>query len=55
MYAAQKNAADVAKLLIKTGADVNVKNNVDKTALMYAEEKEAAEVLALLKAAGAKE
>ncbi|MDE6719224.1 MAG: hypothetical protein K2J68_05140, partial [Treponemataceae bacterium] len=49
------NSADIANLLIEAGADLNAKDYKDRTALMLAEEKEAAEVIALLKAAGAKE
>ena len=66
MLAAYRNAADVARLLIKAGADVNTKTNEGKTALTLAFEAEADmnrekptpikyEVIDVLKAAGAKE
>lgn len=51
--AAHENAAAVARLLIKSGADVNAKRYDGKTALMYATEGKATEVMELLKAAGA--
>ncbi|MDE7227882.1 MAG: ankyrin repeat domain-containing protein, partial [Treponemataceae bacterium] len=50
-----RDSQDVAKLLIETGADVNAKDDDGRTALMLAEERKAADVAALLKAAGAKE
>ena len=54
MRAAWHNAADAAKLLIEAGADVNATDNDGKTALMLAKENDAADVIALLKTAGAK-
>ncbi len=50
MYAAKENSPDVAKLLITAGADVNAKNTDGKTALMWAEENGATEVIELLAA-----
>lgn len=48
--------ADMAKLLIAAGADMNTRENMyDMTALMIAKERDAKDVIALLKAAGAKE
>ena len=45
----------MATLLIEAGANINAKNYGGKTALMLAEENNAADVIELLKAAGAKE
>ena len=58
MWAAEKNATDAAKLPIDAGADVNAKDYNGKTALIFAEERNAKEndsdgMIQLLKAAGA--
>ena len=45
---------EIAKILIENGADVNAKNNIGETALMWASEREYAEIVKLLKNAGAK-
>lgn len=45
----------VVRQLILAGADVDAKDNDGKTALMRAEERNATDVMELLKAAGAKE
>lgn len=56
MLAARANeCTDIAQVLIESGADINARNEGGKTALMIAEERDAADVSALLKAAGAKE
>ncbi len=57
IYAAESKvpSAEVVKLLIDAGADVNARERDGMTALRYAEERDAADVVALLKAAGAKE
>ena len=49
-----KGTKEVARL-IKSGADVNAKDKRGATVLRYAEEHDATDVIALLKAAGAKE
>ena len=54
MLAAEKNAVDVAKLLIASGADVNAKNRNGRTALMWAVEKKNSDLVEALKAAGAR-
>ena len=46
---------DTAKTLIAMGADVNIKNNVDMTALTYAQKNGDVVMINALKAAGAKE
>jgi len=48
MGAAKEGHAEVAKLLLANGADVNVKSREGKTALMYAEENDHTEIVALL-------
>lgn len=45
----------IVKLLIEAGADVNFSDGVGRTPLTYAQSKDSAEVIDLLKAAGAKE
>ena len=60
MWAAEHKAIDVARLRIDSGADINAKDTEGKTALSFATEYEAEEhnatdMIALLKAAGAKE
>ena len=47
-------SAEVVKLLLEAGADVNAMNEYGYTAHRYAEERDAADVIALLKSAGAK-
>ncbi|MCH5294209.1 MAG: hypothetical protein J1E07_10790, partial [Treponema sp.] len=48
------NSADVAKLLIDAGANVNAKDDYNQTALMIATDNVATDVAELLKAAGAR-
>jgi ankyrin repeat protein len=55
MLAAQEGHVGIARALIEAGADVNVWDYMGQTALMYANEAESAEVVALLKQAGARE
>ncbi|MBD5428766.1 MAG: ankyrin repeat domain-containing protein, partial [Treponema sp.] len=55
MQAVKYNAIAVARLLIDSSADINARDYEGKTALKIAEEKEATDVIALLKVAGAKE
>ena len=55
MKAVKNNDAFKARWLIRASADVNTKDDEGITALMLAEERKAADVAALLKAAGAKE
>ncbi len=52
MIAARKNSADMAKVLIKAGADV--KNDDGHTALMKAIESNSTDVAKMLNSAGAK-
>lgn len=52
--AAKNGNAEIAKLLIEAGADVNLANNDGNTPLKYAEENGHTEIVELLKAHGAK-
>jgi ankyrin repeat protein len=52
--ATEDGRADMVKLLIEKGADVNVKKGKKQTALTIATKKKYAEIVGLLKAAGAK-
>jgi serine/threonine-protein phosphatase 6 regulatory ankyrin repeat subunit B len=54
MAACQWNNHDVVKLLLQKGAAVNVRNNLGKTALIIASERNNDEVVEVLKAAGAR-
>ena len=54
MRAEEKGHDEIVKVLIKAGADVNVKNDDGDTALMRAEEKGHDEIVKILKAAGAR-
>ena len=55
MSAAHRNAVDVAKLLIASGADMNAKDDKGKTALTCALESDASDVAdILLNAVGAR-
>ncbi|MDE6067966.1 MAG: ankyrin repeat domain-containing protein, partial [Treponemataceae bacterium] len=53
MLAATKNATDVAKLLIKAGANVNAKDKDDRSALIYAADDNAIDMAQLLIKSGA--
>ena len=46
---------EIVKIIIDNGAKVNVKNNIDKTALMRVKEKGYTEIIIMLEEAGAKE
>lgn len=52
MFAARNNAADIARLLIESGADVNAKDNYEWVALMHALREKAIDVASLLIDAG---
>ncbi len=53
--AARDNDAEETRRLIKARADVNAKDDEGNTALMLAAWKDAADIIALLEAAGAKD
>ena len=55
IIASKSGSLRVAELLVKRGADVNAKDNIGKTALMHAAGEQRAKMVALLKAAGARE
>jgi ankyrin repeat protein len=55
MWAAKWGHTKTVNALLNAGADVNVKNKSGRTALTYAKEKSHAEIVQLLKQAGAKE
>ena len=55
MLAAKGGSLQMIQVLIKRGANVNLKDKVGKTALTHAAGPNNAKVVALLKAAGAKE
>ena len=48
MYAAINGQSEIAKLLISAGADVNIKNNDGKSALMLAKYNNHPEIVKLL-------
>jgi ankyrin repeat protein len=54
ILATEDGRADMVKLLIEKGADVNVKAGKKKTALAIATKKKYTEIVGLLRAAGAK-
>ena len=55
MYFSKTGNKDIVELLLKAGADVNIKNKDGKTALMLAQENNNTAIVELLKSAGAKE
>ena len=54
MEAAHHGSPAVVKLLLEKGADVNAANKKGATALKLAQQKKHAEIVKMLKAAGAK-
>ena len=48
MYAASNGQSEIAKLLISAGADVNIKNNGGKSALMLAKYNSHRDIVKLL-------
>ena len=55
MVAADMGNLEAVKLLLEKGADINIRDNGGKTALMFASEKGRSEIIKLLKTHGAKE
>jgi ankyrin repeat protein len=55
MEASSGGYAEVVKLLLAKGADVNVKNSKGKTALVIAKDKGKTEIVGMLERAGTKE
>ena len=53
--ASRNGYTDIVKYLVEKGADVNAKNNKNKTALDYAIKREYTEVIKILRNAGATE
>jgi ankyrin repeat protein len=55
MMAARGNHAEAARVLLKNGADPNMRNEWGKTALDWAMSKKNEDLAALLKSSGARE